>query len=174
MDTQPDEAKPPASSSIAPPQALSPPRGLLPLGLLSALRSWVPRGPPPGPVASNPMGSPASPPYSVISWPHAGKFLTTYHLHLWAGPPQAICPSFNTTAAVVGMCYFPFLILLLLLSISLTSCANKIPLIGATAFLSFNITALLPHQAGLATSPWWLFCFYLLSVPKSPVRPSFA
>ena len=56
-------------------------------GLLFALRSWVPRGPPPEPVAPTPMGSPAPPPPPEISPPRAGECLTTHPLHLGVGPP---------------------------------------------------------------------------------------
>ena len=59
-----------------PSQVLSPRRSLLPQGPLFILRSWVPRDPPPGLVAPNPMGSPAPPLPPEISRPRAGKCLT--------------------------------------------------------------------------------------------------
>ena len=98
---------PPLPLPHPPPQALSPPWSLLSQGPIFALRSWVPRDPPPGPVAPNPMGSPAPPPPLVTSQPRAGKCLTTHPLHLGAGPPHVPCPSFNTTALGAGMCFFP-------------------------------------------------------------------
>ena len=64
MDTQPDEARRPAPSSTPPPQTLSPPWSLLPQGPLFALRLWVPRGPPPGPVTPQPDWEPSPSPYS--------------------------------------------------------------------------------------------------------------
>ena len=99
-----------------PPQASSPPWSLLPQGPLFALHSWVPRDPPPGLVAPNPMGSPAPPLPPEISRPRAGKCLAVYLLHLGAGPPHVTCPSFSTTASGAGMCFSPCLILLLELS----------------------------------------------------------
>ena len=96
-----------------PPQALCPHWTLLPQEPLFGLRSWVPRDPPPGLVAPNPMGSPAPPLPLEISWPRGGKCLTIHLLHLGAGPPLASCPSFSTTASGAGMCFFPCLILLL-------------------------------------------------------------
>ena len=144
-----------------PPQVLSPSWSLLPQGPVSALLLWVPRGPLPGLVAPNPMGSPVPPPLLEISQPRAGKCLTTHLLHLGAGPPHVICPSFNTTASGAGMCFFPCLILLLLLSVPLTLCAYKTPLFGAPAFLPFRTTLLLPPQVGLVINPRWLFMFLL-------------
>ena len=116
IDLQQDETGPPALSSTPPPQALCPPWSLLPQGPLFALHSWVPRHPPPGPVATNPMGSPAPLPPPETSQPRAGKCLTIHPLHLGAGPPHATCPSFSTTASGAGMCFFTCLILLLQLS----------------------------------------------------------
>ena len=116
MDLQPDEAGPPAPSSTPPPQVLSPPWSLLPQGPLFALHSWVPRDPPPGLVAPNPMGIPAPPLPPENSRPRAGKCLTTHLLHLGAGPHHVTCPSFSTTASGAGMCFFPCLILLRQLS----------------------------------------------------------
>ena len=86
-----------------PSQALCPPWSLLPQEPLFALHSWVPRDPPPGPVAPNPTGSPAPPPPPETSRPRAGKCLTTHPLHLGAGPPHVTCPSFSTTASGAGM-----------------------------------------------------------------------
>ena len=79
---------PPRPLPHPPSQALSPPWSLLLQGPLFALPSWVPRDPPPGPVAPSPMGSPATPPPPENSWPRAGKCLTTHPLHLGAGPPH--------------------------------------------------------------------------------------
>ena len=111
---------PPLPPPHPPPQALSPLWSLPPQGPLFALRSWVPRDPPPGPVAPNPMGSPAPPPPPENSRPRAGKCLTIHLLHLGAGPPHPTCPLFSTTASGAGMCFFPCLILLLQLSPPLT------------------------------------------------------
>ena len=110
--TMPAPPLPPPHPS---PQALSPLWSLLPQGPF-ALRSWVPRDPPPGPVAPNPMGSLAPPLPPEISRPHAGKCLTIHPFHLGAGPPRVTCPSFSTTASGAGMCFSPCLSLLLQLS----------------------------------------------------------
>ena len=99
-----------------PPPALSPPWSSLPQGPILAPRLWVSRDPPPGPVAPNPMGSPAPPLPPEISRPHAGKCLTIHLLHLGAGPPRATYPLFSTTASGAGMCFFPCFIPLLQLS----------------------------------------------------------
>ena len=153
---------PPLPLLHPPSQVLSPPLSLLPQRPLFALRSWVPWGPPLGPVAPNPMGSQAPSPLPETSRPCTGICLTTHLLYLGAGPPHAICQSFNTTASGAGMCFFPFLILLLLLTVLLTSLAYKTPLLGAPAFLPFKITPLLPTQVGLATNPKWLSMFLLI------------
>ena len=107
---------PPLPPLRPPPQVLSPPWSLLPQGPLSALRSWVPRDPPPGLVAPYPIGSPAPPLPPENSRLRAGKCLTTHLLHLGAGPPRGIFPLFSTTASGAGMCFFPCLILLRQLS----------------------------------------------------------
>ena len=51
------------------------------------------------------------------------------------------------------MCFFPLLILFLLLSVPLTSCAYKTPPFGAPAFLPFRITPFFPPPRGISNKP---------------------
>ena len=137
---------------------------LPPQGPLFALPSWVSRGLPPAQVASDPMGSLAPPPPVETSSSCTGKYLTTNVLHLGACPPHATCPSFNTTASVAGMCFFPLLSLLRLLSVLLILFAYKTSIFGAPVFHPLNITPLLPPPPRWDWQKTWggLLCLYLL------------
>ena len=144
-----------------PPQASSPLWGLPPQEPLFASHSCVSRDPPTGLVAPNPMENPALPLLIETHQPRTRKCLTIHPLHLGMGPPHTIGPLFNTTASGAGLCFSPFLILLLPLSVPLILCVYKFPLFGAPAFLLFKTTPHLPPQAGPATNPRWLFMFHL-------------
>ena len=174
-------SKTPRSLLHPPSQALSSPWSLPPQGPLSAPHSWALRGPPPGPVAPYPRGSPAPPLLLETRRPRAGKCLTTYLLQPGAGLPRAVCPSLNTTTSGAGMCFCPFLIPLLLLSVPLILFVYKTHLFGALVFLPFKTKPLLPPPLVLGINPRWHFMllpfcwlkpqFYLLSLEGPTLLP---
>ena len=166
MDTQPDETRHPVPSSTPPLQALCPTWSSTPQGHLPARHSWASRGPPPGPVTPNLIGSPAPPLPLEIRRPHAGKCLTTYPLQLGAGPPRAVGLLPNTTASGAGIRYCPALNPLLRLSVRLILFAYKTPLFGAFVFLPSKTTSHSPSPLSSDANPRWHFMFLLSCWPK--------
>ena len=156
-----------------PPQALSPPWSSPPQGPLSAPDSWALRGPQPGLVAPNVIRCPAPLPPLDTRRPRPGKCLTTYLLQLEAGHPRATCPLPNATASGAGMCFFPFLIRLLLLSVPPILCAYKTPLFGAPTFIPFKTTSHLPPPGGSRHKPKVAFYVSTFLMAQATVLPAF-
>ena len=92
MDIQPDEAGPSRSLLHTPLLGLESPLEFATPRTPLCPALWVPRDPPPGPVAPNPMGSPAPPLPLEISRPRAGIGLTIHLPHLGAAPPTLLVP----------------------------------------------------------------------------------
>ena len=140
-----------------------PPPGLwslLPHGPLSALSSWVPRGPPPAVVALPSWAAQPLPRFqrSVGLAPVNVSQLTS----LPSGRPLSRYLSIVQHNSLGSWDVF----LSLFNYFASAKCPPDIvclqdPSFPAPAFLAFNITPRLPLQVGLATTPRWLFMFPL-------------